>query len=112
MLALLWGIFPDLCLLKVDPAIGLCFAQVAEVCHAGYLLKRSLLRVMLSRPRLKKKAPEAFDPLRPEPFSCDHAFLRDSLGICAYGMPAAEVRLSLSVFFCVLPDFPLRWGGR
>ena len=111
MLALLWGIFPDLCLLKVDPAIGLCFASRAEVSHAGCLLKRSLLRVMLLRPRLKKKAPEAFDPLRPESFSCDHTFLRESLSICAYGMPAAEVRLSLSVFCCVLPGFPLRLGG-
>ena len=49
------------------------------------------------RSRVKrKKAPGAFDLLRPESFSCDRTVLSELLSICAYGMPAVEVRFSVA----------------
>ncbi len=56
----------------------------------------------------QKKAPGAFDLLRPESFSCDHAFLSRFLSICAYGMPSIEVRLPVAAPSRTLSGLPLR----
>ena len=58
-----------------------------------------------------KKAPGAFDLPRPESFSCDPTFLSELLSICAYGMPAIEVRLPVTASFACCQACFLAMGG-
>ena len=109
----LLGIFPDPRLLQVLIMRLVCACQTAAM-RPGKPVRLgsvALAKVAFKNEELAKIALGAFNPLRPEPFSCDHAFLRKSMSIYAYGMSVIEVRLSVAASFACCHACFLAMGG-